>query len=405
MVSASIQQSTQKQYQTQFTVWKNFLMEYRTGESSFPVNLKGLPEPEKIRTVLAFLAFLYFEKELGKSTIQNYVSGIRFHIELSGEKTNCFDEVVIKKFGRGAALRDAELGRYRDKKRPIPLALIWHIVNNMLDRTNPDDAPYRIAVMIAYFFLLRQSEYIFQRREGSHAIRACDVEFRTTTGQFVQSHLLQKINLEDVNLVKITLRHCKNDPFRQGNSFWCERCSVDKSNHFDLVRELFVFSTQANLLGTDVYTSYRQNYPAASIIRVTYKRMMQLLSGVAKHFNLSPSLFGTHSFRISGATTLDAGHNDSAVVQKMGRWKSLPTSLEYSQASTSAFRVAHEILADPSVFTVADLQLQIHTKAIHDAQRIVLPGVTSRTEFLPRVSTSVSRRDEDYPSDEVADEP
>jgi hypothetical protein len=133
--------------------------------------------------------------------------------------------------------------------------------------------------------------------------------------------------------------------------------------------------------------------------------MMQLLSGVAKHFNLSPSLFGTHSFRISGATTLDAGHNDSAVVQKMGRWKSLPTSLEYSQASTSAFRVAHEILADPSVFTIADLQLQIHTKAIHDAQRIVLPGVTSRTEFLPRVSTSLSRRDEDYPSDEAADEP
>jgi hypothetical protein len=405
MVAASVQHSTQKQYQNQFAVWKSFLVEYRNGESAFSDNLNGLSESEKIRTVLAFLAFLYFEKELSRSTIQNYVSGIRFHIELSGAKTSCFDEIVVKKFGRGAALRDAELGRYRDKKRPIPLALIWHIVNNMLDRTKPADAPYRIAVMIAYFFLLRQSEYIYQRREGSHAIRACDVEFRTTNGQFVQSQMLQKTSLDSVNLVKITLRHCKNDPFRQGNSFWCERCSVDKSNHFDLVRELFVFSMQANLSSTDVFTSYKQSGATGSIIRVTYKRMMQLLSDVAKHFNLSPSLFGTHSFRISGATTLDAGHNDSAVVQKMGRWKSLPTSLEYSQASTSAFRVAHEILADPNVFTVADLQLQIHTKAIHDAQKVALPGVIGRTDLLPRVATSFSRRDEDYPSDDAADEP
>jgi hypothetical protein len=89
----------------------------------------------------------------------------------------------------------------------------------------------------------------------------------------------------------------------------------------------------------------------------------------------------------------------------MGRWESLPTSSEYSQASTSAFRIAHETLADPSVFTVADLQLQIHTKAIHDAQKVALPGVTSRTEFLPKVTTSFSRREEDYPSDDVADEP
>jgi hypothetical protein len=176
---------------------------------------------------------------------------------------------------------------------------------------------------------------------------------------------------------------------------------VDKSNSFDLVRELFVFSTQANLSSTDVFTSYRiQDGSAAGIIRVTYKRMMQLLSGVARHFNLSPSLFGTHSFRISGATTLDAGHNDSAVVQKMGRWKSLPTSLEYSQASTSAFRVAHEILADPTVFTVADLQLQIHTKAVHDAQRVTLPGLPGRTESLPKTTTALSRAEEDYPSDD-----
>jgi hypothetical protein len=62
MITASLQLSTQKQYQNQFIVGKNLLIEYRTDEPAFPENLNGLPEPEKIRTVLTLLAFLYFEK-------------------------------------------------------------------------------------------------------------------------------------------------------------------------------------------------------------------------------------------------------------------------------------------------------------------------------------------------------
>jgi hypothetical protein len=63
MISVSVQLSTQKQYQNQFIVWKNLLIdEYRTDEPAFPENLNGLPEPEKIRTALTLLAFLYFEK-------------------------------------------------------------------------------------------------------------------------------------------------------------------------------------------------------------------------------------------------------------------------------------------------------------------------------------------------------
>jgi hypothetical protein len=57
-----------------------------------------------------------------------------------------------------------------------------------------------------------------------------------------------------------------------------------------------------------------------------------------------------------------------------------------------------------SVFTVvADLQLQIHTKAIHDAQRVTLPGIPDQMNVLPKVTT-FSRPDEDYQSDDGAEE-
>jgi hypothetical protein len=224
---------------------------------------------------------------------------------------------------------------------------------------------------MAYFFLLRQSEYIYQAQANSHAILSSDVEFRLTNDAFVKSHDIANVPYDSVNLVKVTLRHCKNDPFRQGNSFWCAKSTVvgQETKSFDLVREMFVFAAQANSKPEDVFTSIRPAFPLGKqpILRVTYKRMMQLLSKVATDHNLSPNVFGTHSFRIAGATTLDAGHIETNVIQKMGGWKSTPVSLEYAQASTQAFAHAHAVLSDPTVFTLRDLHLQIQTRKNHAA--------------------------------------
>jgi hypothetical protein len=84
---------------------------------------------------------------------------------------------------------------------------------------------------------------------------------------------------------------------------------------------MFVFAAQANSQPEDVFTSIRPTSPFGkqSILWVTYKRIMQLLSRVATDHSLSPNVFDTHSFRIAGATTLlDAGHIETNVIQKMG---------------------------------------------------------------------------------------
>jgi hypothetical protein len=78
---------------------------------------------------------------------------------MSGGETTFFENVVITRFSWTAALQDAELGRSCEKKRPIPLSLTTYVlINKLLNRNNPVDAPYRVAILMAYFFL---TKYIF----------------------------------------------------------------------------------------------------------------------------------------------------------------------------------------------------------------------------------------------------
>jgi hypothetical protein len=107
--------------------------------------------------------------------------------------------------------------------------------------------------------------------------------------------------------------------------------------------------------------------------------MMDLIKSTALHFGFESHIFGTHSFRISGATTLDAGAVDSRTVQRLGGWAVPQTALEYTQANTGAFTVAHRALLNPNNFTIADLQLQIQTKKTRHAQQRLLPGETDET--------------------------
>jgi 3-dehydroquinate dehydratase len=367
MVENSVQKTTQNQYKRHFTEWINFLASYQgDSDTTLQGNLQGVDEEEKIQILLGFMAFLYTEKNLEKATIANYLSGIKYHIQNLGGRTEFFHEIVITRFNRAAALNDAEIGRVREKKRPIPLTLIMYMITVMLNRRDIQDAPYRIAILMAYFFLLRQSEYIYQQSEKAHALLANDVEFRLTDGSFIHSQDVHSVNFDSVNLVKVTLRHCKNDPFRQGNSFWCERkdSSLNQPT-IELVREMFVFASQAKSLGTDVFTSLRPT--PNEIVRVSYRRVMELLRKVAVVHNLSPNVFGTHSFRISGATTLNSGHVETDIIQKMGGWRSKPTSLEYAQASTKSFKIAHDVLTDPTNFTLQDLELQLKTQESHSS--------------------------------------
>ena len=350
--------------------------------------MHGLDSTEKSAIGLAFMSYLYYEKGVSPSTVANYMSAIHFHFQTMMEVMPWESDFANQKFMREALLNDAILGIQRDKKRPIPFSMILYMVNTTLNKDTIDDAPYRVAVLIAYFFLLRQSEYIYQKHLNDHAIRVSDVEFQNRRdGKFVMSHQLRTSGwqINDIDLVKVTLRHCKNDPFRQGNSFWCAR-EISKDGSLDLVQEMAEFSWRSNSEEGDVFTSCRLKSNRTKMGRVTYSKMMEIIKLTAEFFGFNSNIFGTHSFRISGATTLDAGSVDSRTVQRLGGWAVPQTAIEYTQANTGAFTIAHRALLNPNNFTIADLQLQIQTKVTRSSNQKQLPGrndTKSNTQRMP----------------------
>ena len=358
----SIQAPTQHQYGLKWLRWIRFTDQYFLQQQHPGIYLNGIDNAARILCLQSFLACMYFDDGLSPATIGNYLSAIRFHFERHHHDDSFLHPDNIARFMRGILLQEAAIGVQHDKKRPFPLSMIQSLIDNELIQNDLKDHPYRIAVILAYFFLLRQSEYIYSKSASNHAIRVQDVEFRVrSTGALIQSHQLSATSYRnpDIDLVKVTLRHCKNDPFRQGNSFWRERSSV-ADGEIDLVTEMVSFALLARSRTDDVFTSVRLGIEQ-TIHRVTYRRVMELIHNTAVRHRFPPNLFGSHSFRIAGATTLDAGLIPPETIRRIGAWRSSTTPMEYSQASTGAFNNAHQVLRNPNVFTEADLRLQVHT--------------------------------------------
>ena len=146
--------------------------------------------------------------------------------------------------------------------------------------------------------------------------------------------------------------HCKNDPFRRGNQFWYE-AGLAIPGEFDIVLEIFQWIKIANLMSKDVFTSFRDAMSVSH--RLTYYMISKKIKETAVAFHLSPKIFGTHSWRIAGATTLEAAQVPIENIQLQGRWKSTSMPMHYAKSSRNEFNLARKVLANEQLFTVKDL--------------------------------------------------
>jgi hypothetical protein len=248
-------------------------------------------------------------------------------------------------------LTDVAAGKQPDQKKPFPLEMTRFMIEVILREDTMMNRLVRVAALMAYFLLLRQSEYIYTTGESSHALLAKNIEFRMN-GKFVPAHLITTEEFGHVESVRITLPHCKNDPFHRGNSFWYEARSV-QAGQYDIVFEMFQWTKVAKFTSEDVFTSFRDE--RGTLRRLTYYTVMQKMRSTAIAFHLDPSIFGTHSWRIAGATTMDAASASMTAIQRQGRWKSTDMPMHYSKSSRNEFGQALGMLANETVFTVQDL--------------------------------------------------
>jgi len=356
LLQGSVQINTQGRYAGFWKKWTEFLVAYFDGHSTgLNVLMGGFEYTEKLDIVLAFLAFLHTgSKKLKQSTIANTLSGVKFTFQLNRGDASCFEDVLVGKMMRSLQLKDAKDGITVHKKRPIPLEMTLRMLTKVLKTDAKNDEVARVAILMAYYCMLRQSEYIFQSGDQNHAIQAQDVDFHmAATDLFVSATAPFTVSYDEIDAVRISLRSCKNDPFRQGNVFWFHKQNMMDRN-LDIVAHMHAWARRANLSSTDVFTSYRVLTDNSRYV-LTYKRMQQLIRITALQADLDPAEFGTHSWRISGATTLEAGGMSLEQIKLLGRWKSLTTVKGYDQPNSAAFERAQTILSNPTIFPMSDL--------------------------------------------------
>jgi hypothetical protein len=85
--------------------------------------------------------------------------------------------------------------------------------------------------------------------------------------------------------------------------------------------------------------------------------MQNTVKSCAEEFGFDPTLFGSHSLRIGGATHLAAAQAPHEWIMMLGRWKSAPVCLSYIHASSSSYDCMLQLLLAPGFFSEQDIRL------------------------------------------------
>jgi hypothetical protein len=191
------------------------------------------------------------------------------------------------------------------KKQPITPAFLRQL-RRTLDIRQPRQRLLWGTVLIAYFFLLRRSEYLrCGSKRSFYCVKLANVFFTDARGS--------KVHAAIATSVTMGLEGAKNDQYGRGSWRTMHRsgdsqlCPVLGLKHILKARQNLVTSaTNSVFLCLDLESSTVAN----------------ALKATAETVGVPAANYSTHSLRIGGATALLAGRADSLSIKLLGRWMS-----------------------------------------------------------------------------------
>ena len=258
---------------------------------------------------MRFLASV--RRRLSYKSIKVYLAGIQFKSALQGFP------LQIHRFPRiYYALRGIRRLQGNEFTRPprSPITL-YHLsrlrIYSKQNFSHPDDKMLSAAVLLAFFALLRCSEYTCPK--SKHYDPECTLQFHDICFE------------KNFQFVQVRIAQSKTDPFRVGCNLkvWAtggKLCPVRAMKRFIQTHPfrkgpLFVFSEGSFL---------------------TRARLANILHSAIPEVNLN-----THSFRIGGASAAAAAGIPDSTIQVMGRWASNAYRLYLRTPDATLRRAAH----------------------------------------------------------------
>ena len=277
----AVANSTNRNYRSCFRQYRRFCKQH---------SFDYFPVLEHI--LVLFCTFLATkENAISFKSIKSYLSAVRYKAILKGFSTSFHGMDRLYYVLRGIKRHQGNL-HGRPPRSPITThhLTILHGFINALPIGNHDKALYWSACTLAFFGLLRISEYSCPKIKEYHTkfqLLLHDVRFHSNT-------------------ISLYIKASKCDPFRQG----CSIIIGPTNNILCPVQALKSFIKQRNLVPGPLFTFQDGTY-------LTRDRFARLLSRCFKDVSIN-----THSFRIGGASALAAAGIPDAQIQIMGRWSS-----------------------------------------------------------------------------------
>lgn len=257
--------------------------------------------------LLDFCAHLAINLKRAASTVKQHLMGIRWgHIQigledpLSGKRRIWLLLKALKK--RGVVKR----------KWPVTAQMLkW--IKSQLDTNSFDGKVTWAAISTSWYFLLRISEYAAHdgtNGDDQKILRGMDVTFRRDGAVVAATSNADEVGLH--------LRSSKADVFNAGEwrNHWKSGESICP---VEALRELAKSAPERFGTGAE---SHKPLFRFASG-KVLQKKTIQIwLERAALAQGLPASKYGSHSFRIGGATALYHSGMSIEVIQRYGRWAS-----------------------------------------------------------------------------------
>ena len=244
------------------------------------------------------------------STIRAKLSAIRWHTMERGYPNPLEGKHVLRRLLAGMRrLR----GRV-EPKEPLPMKVILRLFHLVMKRGRLHLKATVLAIVVAFFFLLRVSEFAAQdshHMEKFILLRSC-VTFRKD-GRVCEWY-------EKPDEVELYIRGSKTDQEMQG----CVRSHFRSGSDLCPVEALvtwFKLTEGCKVPASAPLFSVPDGKSDAWTV-ITRNDVSELIKRAAVDCGVPKALIGTHSIRISGATHLLLCGCHRSVVQIIGRWKS-----------------------------------------------------------------------------------
>ena len=356
MLRGAVQTTSNDKYDCDWRRWVGFRQLCPDGHHEGGWYMDGYPIGDQVRIIGAYMLYAYTELKLSAGTISGSLSGIRHQFRSTYRCCQIFSHESIRGSKTALALdeRKTKEDSCSAKKLPMSVDMVIDLVDHLGTSKDIRECMTAVAVQMAFFYLLRQSEYIYNKasvaKGSDHAMKAEDIIFELDTNKgriWLESWQLKPEMWNQVRLVKFILRSAKNDTERTGSTFW-SRNRQDPGG-INIVKVVFDWAIRARHVKGSYFMS-AQVGNSGMYLPLRYDDVSNAIKACATRFGFTTAEFGTHSPRIGGACALRAGDISNSIIMTMGRWKSLSSCLGYQGTSFREYDTVQSVMKDVKVF-------------------------------------------------------